>query len=80
MGLVDNLSAVNGESVKHKVLVLKQIGRVLESVHQDDQAEEALKQCIELDKSQIEANRHWTALRQRQCKWPVIGGFGICRA
>src|SRR5262249_12354658 len=36
MGLVDNLSAVNGESVKHKVLVLKQMGRVLESVHQDD--------------------------------------------
>jgi len=75
MGLVDNLSAVNGESVKHKVLVLKQMGRVLESVHQDDNAEEALKQCIELDKSQTEAIQHWTALRQRQCKWPVLAGW-----
>jgi predicted O-linked N-acetylglucosamine transferase (SPINDLY family) len=75
MGLVENLSAVNGESVKHKVLVLKQMGRVLESVHQDDHAEEALKQCIELDKNQTEAIQHWTALRQRQCKWPVIAGW-----
>jgi predicted O-linked N-acetylglucosamine transferase (SPINDLY family) len=75
MDLVVNLSAVNGESVRHKILVLKQLGRVLESVCQDDQAEEALKQCIELDKGQIEAIQHWAALRQRQCKWPVVSGW-----
>jgi predicted O-linked N-acetylglucosamine transferase (SPINDLY family) len=73
--LAGNLSAVNGESVKHKILALKQAGRVLESVHQDAQAEEALRQCIELDLGQTEAIQHWTALRQKQCKWPVIASW-----
>jgi predicted O-linked N-acetylglucosamine transferase (SPINDLY family) len=80
LALAQTLSAVNGESVKHKVIALKQAGRVLESVHQDAQAEEALRQCIELDLGQTEAIQHWTALRQRQCKWPIVAPLGTCSA
>jgi predicted O-linked N-acetylglucosamine transferase (SPINDLY family) len=75
MGIVEGLSAVTGESVKHKVMALQQIGRVLESVERDEAAEDALKQSIELCPGQTEAIQHWVSLRQRQCKWPVVADW-----
>ncbi len=72
MALVDKLPAVNGESVAHKTTALQQIGRVLESLHKDESAEDALKQSLEIDPNQLEVVQHWLALRQRQCKWPVV--------
>jgi predicted O-linked N-acetylglucosamine transferase (SPINDLY family) len=72
MRLVENLSNVNADSVKHKIIALQQIGRVLEGFDRDGPAEDALKQSIEIRPGQTEAIQHWIALRQRQCKWPVI--------
>lgn len=70
--LVNNLAAINGDSVTHKLTALQQIGRVLENASSDNAAEDALKQSIELDIHQLEPIQHWIALRQRQCKWPII--------
>ena len=72
MALVSNLATVNGDSVTHKLTALQQIGRVLESANSDAAAEDALKQSIDLNIHQPEPIQHWIALRQRQCKWPVI--------
>jgi predicted O-linked N-acetylglucosamine transferase (SPINDLY family) len=67
-----NLAAVNAMAVNQKVTALNQTARVLENRHQDEPAEAMLRQSIELDREQMEAMQHYLALRQRQCKWPVI--------
>jgi predicted O-linked N-acetylglucosamine transferase (SPINDLY family) len=72
LALVNNLAAINGDSVMHKVTALQQIGRVLEATNTHNAAEDALKQSIDLNVHQPEPIQHWIALRQRQCKWPVI--------
>jgi predicted O-linked N-acetylglucosamine transferase (SPINDLY family) len=72
MGLVQQLAAVNGDAIIHKAMALKQIGRVLETLERDRQAEEVLVQCLDIDPEQTEVVEHLISLRQRQCKWPVI--------
>lgn len=72
LALVNSLAAVNGDSVMHKITALQQIGRVLEATNTHNAAEDALKQSIDLNVHQPEPIQHWIALRQRQCKWPVI--------
>jgi predicted O-linked N-acetylglucosamine transferase (SPINDLY family) len=75
MALTEHLGRVNADSVRHKVIALQQIGRVLESFERDGAAEDALRQSIEIRPGQSEAIQHWIALRQRQCKWPVVSGW-----
>ncbi len=72
LALVNNLSAVNGDSVAHKITALQQIGRVLEGASSDGAAEDALKQSLDINSHQPDAMQHWISLRQRQCKWPVL--------
>jgi predicted O-linked N-acetylglucosamine transferase (SPINDLY family) len=72
MKLINNLAAVNGEAVSHKLTVMHQTARVLESLGNDVVAEEILRQSLDIDRRQPEALQHWVSLRQRQCKWPVI--------
>ena len=69
---VDRLSAVNGQAISHKTTALNQMARVLESSNQDAAAENTLRQSLELDPGQPEPLQHLTALRQRQCEWPII--------
>lgn len=78
--LTDQLKSINGDSVKNKLLVLEQLGRVLESNQLDGPAEDALKQSIEIVVAQPPVIQHWIALRQRQCKWPVVVGWDHVRA
>jgi predicted O-linked N-acetylglucosamine transferase (SPINDLY family) len=66
------LAEVNAGSLLHKITALNQTARVLETRNQDEAAEAALRASIELDREQNEALQHYLALRQRQCKWPVI--------
>ena len=66
LNLVNGLPTVNGASVAHKIGALRQIGRVLETSFKDAAAEDALKQCLELNADQDEVVQHWLALRQRQ--------------
>jgi len=70
--VTQNLAAVNAMAVTQKVTALNQTARVLENRHQDEPAEAMLRQSVELDRDQNEALQHYLALRQRQCKWPVI--------
>lgn len=73
--LIKALAAVNGDAVRNKLLVLQQTGRVLEGAHCDAAAEDALRQALDLSTDQPEAAQHWIALRQRQCKWPILEGW-----
>jgi predicted O-linked N-acetylglucosamine transferase (SPINDLY family) len=72
LALINNIAVVNGDAVKHKLVVLQQLGRVLEGVHRDTAAEDALRQSLEINQNQGEVIQHYIALRQRQCKWPAI--------
>ncbi|MFZ1991083.1 MAG: glycosyl transferase [Alphaproteobacteria bacterium] len=76
MACVDHLKGVNGSAVKYKILALHQLARVLEAHDKDGAAEDALRQALELGTDQPEAIQHFIALRQRQCKWPIIGDCG----
>ena len=75
LALVNRLPAVNGTTLRHKVMALHQLGRVLEFNHADAPAEDALRQAIDLSPEQPQAVQHWIALRQKQCKWPVVQGW-----
>jgi predicted O-linked N-acetylglucosamine transferase (SPINDLY family) len=75
LGLVNRLAGVNGDTVRNKLSALQQIGRVLEGGNIDGPAENALKQALDIDIRQPEVVQHWIALRQRQCKWPIIQGW-----
>ena len=80
LALVNATPMINGAAVMHKVVALNQIGRVLETNFNDDAAEDALKQSLEIDIEQDEIIQHWLALRQRGCKWPVVAPWeGIKR-
>ncbi|MEW6451292.1 MAG: glycosyl transferase [Pseudomonadota bacterium] len=72
MALCQRLPDINGETVGHKLTAFHQAARVLEAGNLDAQAEEALRQSLDIDCNQIEATQHYISLRQRQCKWPVI--------
>ncbi|MBY6242955.1 glycosyl transferase [Methylosinus sp. Sm6] len=72
MTCVEQLGAITGDSVAHKLSALQQIGRVLEGHDKDDSAEDALRQSLEIDPRQLEVAQHWIALRQRQCEWPTL--------
>jgi predicted O-linked N-acetylglucosamine transferase (SPINDLY family) len=60
------------DRVMHRLMVLQHIGRVMESAGLLEEAETALWQAIELRPDKTEAGQHWSALRQRQCKWPIL--------
>lgn len=75
LALVNRLPAINGPALRHKLMALHQIGRVLEFNHADAAAEDALRQAIDLSPDQPQAVQHWIALRQKQCKWPVVQGW-----
>lgn len=69
---VDQTSEITPSQLAHRIMALEHIGRVLESSDQMDEAEVALWQAIELRPEKTEAGQHWSALRQRQCKWPIL--------
>jgi predicted O-linked N-acetylglucosamine transferase (SPINDLY family) len=66
------MTTINGTAVTHKTTALNQSARALESVNQDDAAENMLRESLEIDRQQREVVQHLVALRQRQCEWPVL--------
>jgi len=66
------MTAVSGTAVTHKTTALNQSARTLEAAGQDEAAENMLQESLELDRDQREVVQHLVALRQRQCKWPVL--------
>ena len=69
---VDATSSITPDRLTHRLLTLQHIGRVFENAELLKEAEDALKQAIELRPDKFESGQHWLALRQRQCKWPVL--------
>ena len=57
------------EALKHLSRLFKYIGEIA-------RAEAALGHCLDIDPSQRDVIQHWTALREMQCKWPVIEPWG----
>lgn len=72
LDLAKRLPDVSGENIRHKLMALQQAGRVLEGNHLDVAAEDVLRQSIDVKPDQPEVIQHWIALRQKQCKWPVL--------
>ncbi len=73
--------ALTADTLGWKVAAWKQIGRVLEAARCEQPAEDALREGLTLDPHQPDAIQHWIALRQAQCRWPVIEPFaGLTRA
>ena len=72
MALVNLFPTVTGDAVVHKTMALKQIGRIFETSSNHVAAEQIFKQSLDIDPEQDEVVQHLIALRQRQCKWPVI--------
>lgn len=75
-GVSSALPTLTGETLNFKTIALKQLGRVFETSNSDALAEDTLRQSLELNRQQPDVIQHWIALRQRQCKWPLIEGFG----
>lgn len=71
LAVANLLANVTGETVGHKLMALKHMGRVLEKTPLETSAEDALRQAIEIRPDQ-DAIQHWASLRQTQCKWPVL--------
>ncbi len=76
MGWSIGCRSSTGDAIVHKVMALKQIGRLLETLQRDHEAEEILTQCLDVDPEQPEVIEHLISLRQQQCKWPVIRASG----
>jgi predicted O-linked N-acetylglucosamine transferase (SPINDLY family) len=63
---------ITADRLAHRLMTLKHMGRVLETAGRLEEAEKVLWQAIELQPTKTDAGQHWTSLRQRQCKWPVL--------
>lgn len=70
------LANVNPETIGYKVTVIKQLGRVLGEQKQTAQAENLLRQTLEIRPHMREELLHWLNMRQRQCKWPLLHPVG----
>ncbi|MDP9837316.1 putative O-linked N-acetylglucosamine transferase (SPINDLY family) [Neorhizobium huautlense] len=69
---IEQTSDSTAERVSYRLMALQHVGRVMENANLLEDAEATLWQAIELRPDKTEAGQHWTALRQRQCKWPII--------
>jgi predicted O-linked N-acetylglucosamine transferase (SPINDLY family) len=63
---------VTPDKIAHRLMSLQHTGRVLENSGMLEQAEATLWKAMELKPERTEAGQHWTALRQRQCKFPTL--------
>jgi predicted O-linked N-acetylglucosamine transferase (SPINDLY family) len=65
-------SELTPDRISHRLMSLQHAGRVLENSGLLEQAEATLWKAMELKPERTEAGQHWTALRQRMCKWPTL--------
>ncbi len=69
---IDLTAESTPDKVGHRVMVLQHIGRVMENAGLLEDAEPYLWQAIELRPDKLETGQHWSAIRQRLCKWPIL--------
>ncbi|SCX03663.1 putative O-linked N-acetylglucosamine transferase, SPINDLY family [Agrobacterium sp. DSM 25558] len=68
----DSTSETTPDRLSYRLMALQHIGRVMENAGLLEEAETVLWQAMELRPEKTETGQHWTAIRQRQCKWPII--------
>ncbi|WP_130469812.1 tetratricopeptide repeat protein [Candidatus Magnetaquicoccus inordinatus] len=73
--VLDRLPLLRGDTIEYKLAALKQIARVSTD---PEQAEEVLRQSLEINPRQREIIQQWVNKRQAQCKWPVLEPFPYC--
>ena len=77
------LSVLNSDQsdyIPTKRALLNQLGRLLETMKRYEEAEDYLRQSLELDSQQPDVIQHWVALRQKQCKFPLyepVAGLSV---
>ena len=69
---IDLTDEVIPDRINNRLMAMQHTGRVLENAGRLDDAESILWQAIELQPNKTEAGQHWSSIRQRQCKWPVL--------
>jgi predicted O-linked N-acetylglucosamine transferase (SPINDLY family) len=74
--VADRLVPIDGESIGYKTTALKHLARVFKNVGNVQRAEEVLRRCLDIDPYQRDAIQHWIAVREMQCKWPVVAPWG----
>ena len=74
--VADSPATTNIDCIGNKTIALKHTARVFKNVGDVGRAEEALRRCLEFDPQQRDAIQHWIAVREMQCKWPVIEPWG----
>ncbi len=81
--IVDGNPTVTGDTQYYVTMALNQIGRLLEASKQQGQAEEILRRSLDIKIDQPEVMQHYVALRQQQCKWPIVSPwtsmYGVTR-
>ncbi len=73
--MIEHLPQIRGETIRNKLTALEQMARVLEAHDIDGPGEEALRLSLDISIHQPAVIQHYIALRQRQCKWPVVQGW-----
>lgn len=69
---VDATAEITPDRVTYRLMALQNIGRVMENAGLLEEAEAVLWQAMELRPEKTETGQHLSAIRQRQCKWPII--------
>ena len=70
--VADRVTAINGVAVGHAITALKQMVRVLAERQNNEEAEAAVRRCLELNPHQKDVIEQLIALRLAECKWPVV--------
>jgi predicted O-linked N-acetylglucosamine transferase (SPINDLY family) len=70
--LIEVTAESTADKVSHRLMALQHIGRVMENASLLEDAETTLWQAMELRPDKNESAQHWTAIRQRACKWPLL--------
>ena len=68
---VSRPAPVSATAIQYTTTALTQIARVLNASQQSEAAEDAVRQCLEINPRQTDIIEQYTALRLAQCKWPI---------
>jgi predicted O-linked N-acetylglucosamine transferase (SPINDLY family) len=64
--------AISGDSVGYARMALTQMARVLNECQQTEMAEDAVRQCLEIDPNQKNLIEQYLGSRLFHCQWPVM--------
>lgn len=70
--VTNSLRAVTRDGIGQKIAALKHQAQLFETGCAFPQAEDALRQALEIDPHQRDVLQRWISLRQRRCAWPLL--------